>query len=79
MRNQRLIQSHQSAVHQAASSVINKDEQAAFRRTSFKPVMRGNHQSEQVLRGSHAGIWVDEHVAYDASMGPRVHQPSSIF
>ncbi|ESD46642.1 hypothetical protein HMPREF1604_00039 [Escherichia coli 908519] len=28
-------------MHQAASSVINKDEQAAFRRTSFKPVMRG--------------------------------------
>jgi hypothetical protein len=28
-------------VHQATSRVINKDEQAAFGGTSFKPVMRG--------------------------------------
>ncbi|EGF65498.1 hypothetical protein HMPREF9538_00009 [Klebsiella sp. MS 92-3] len=28
-------------MHQAPSSIINEDEQAAFGGTSFKPVMRG--------------------------------------
>lgn len=38
-----------------------------------------SHQSEQVLRGSHVGIEVDEREACDVNKEPRVHQLSSIF